>query len=246
MAEYTPSILVATELDAVNACIVAGGEAPVATVVGQRPDVLAAQQLVREFSREVQSEGWRFNTEFGYEVLPAGTLDWTDSAGFVTTLSVFKAPVNLLTFTVSAHPLQQGGFNLDTVVRPSRKYDGAANVNGGVLVFYDRTFNRDGFERAAIYIDPVWLWDFDKIPQAARHLVTIRAKRAYLKQVVQDFAGADRLSEDESKALTTLRKEEQEVDDYNVFNNLAVSQHLGGRTPRLSGVADLRASRGLG
>lgn len=244
MAEYTPTLLVATELDAVNACLVAGGEAPVSTVVGQRPDVLAAQQLVREASREVQSEGWRFNTEFGLEILPDGDIDWTDSTDTTTTLNVFVPPPNLLTFTVSAHPLQQGSFNLDTVVRPSRLYDGGANVAGGTLVFYDRTLNRDGLERTAIYIDPVWMWDFDKLPQSARQYIMVKAKRAYLKQVVQDYAAADRLAEDESKALRTLRKEEQEVDDYNVFNNLAVSQHLGGRTPRLSGIADLRASRG--
>jgi len=240
MPEYIPTILIATELDAINACIVAGGEAPVSSVVGARPDVQAAQQLVREASREVQSEGWRFNTEFGFEVLPSGSVDWTDSSGAVTTLNVFEPPPNLLRFTVSTMEDQQGAYNLDTVVRPSR----LVNNGDGTLVFYDRALNRDGFQRRAIYIDPVWLWDFDKLPQIARTLITIKAKRAYLRQVVQDYAASDRMAEDEQKAMSNLKREESEVDDYNVFNNLAVSQHLGGRMPRLSGVVDQRASYG--
>lgn len=223
-----------------NACIVAGGEAPVSTVVGARPDVLAAQQLVWEASREVQSEGWRFNTEFGFEVLPAGTINWSDSSGRTTALNVFTPPKNLLSFTVANMPLQQGSYNLDTVIRPSRLYS-----NGdGTLVFYDRTLNRDGFCRTALYIDPVWLWDFNMLPQSARQLITIKSKRAYLRQVVQDYNASQLLAEDEQKALTTLHREESEQDDYNIFNNLAVTQHLGWRRPRLSGVYDNRASRG--
>jgi hypothetical protein len=237
--QYTPTLLVTTELDAVNACLVSGGEAPVSSVVGQRPDVLVAQQLVREASREVQSAGWRFNTEFGFEVLPAGTVDWTDSNG-TTTLNVFTPPPNLLSFSISAHPLQQGTLYVDTVLRPSRLY----HSHDGTVVFYDRTLNRDGWQRTALYIDPVWLFDFDSLPQKAKQLITVKAKRAYLAQVVQEYAAADRLQGDEARALIELRKDE-EVDDYNVFNNLAVAQHLGGRTPRLSGVVDLRASRGL-
>jgi hypothetical protein len=235
---YTPSILVSTELDAINACLVAGGEAPVADIVAQRPDVMAAQQLVREASREVQAQGWRFNTEHGFEVLPAGTLTWTDSGGMVLTLNVFTPPQNLLSFSVTKHPIQQGSNYLDTIVRPSRLYQG-----GGVQVFYDRASNRDGHLRDAIYIDPVWLFDFHALPQAARHLVAVKAKRSYLRQVVQDYAASDRLGEDEMKATTTLRRQD-ETDNLNLFNNIAVRQHLGGRALRLSGVADHRASRG--
>lgn len=235
---YTPTILVTTELDAVNACLRAGGEAAVSTVVGQRPDVDAAQALVREASREVQAAGWRFNTEFGLEVAPTDSFMWSDSTLAETELNVFVPPANLLSFTVTKHPLQQGSNYLDTVVRPSVKW------SAGTLVFYDRTYNRDGFPRSAIYIDPVWLFDFEKLPQSARALVTIKAVRKYLRQIVQDFAASDRMAEEEERALRTLRQEEQEVDDYNLFNNFAISQHLGGRPPRPGGVVDYRATRG--
>ncbi len=62
-----------TELEAVNVLLTTIGEAPVNTLTGnQVTDVSIAQQVLNEVSREVQAQGWHFNTEDGVELSPDG------------------------------------------------------------------------------------------------------------------------------------------------------------------------------
>ena len=60
-----------TELEAVNVLLTTIGEAPVNTLTGnQVTDVTIARQVLNEVSREVQSQGWYFNTENGVTLTP--------------------------------------------------------------------------------------------------------------------------------------------------------------------------------
>ena len=53
-----------TELEAVNVLLTTIGESPVNTLTGnQVTDVTIANQVITEVSREVQTQGWHFNTE---------------------------------------------------------------------------------------------------------------------------------------------------------------------------------------
>jgi hypothetical protein len=53
-----------TELEAVNVLLTTIGESPVNTLTGnQVTDVTIANQVLTEVSREVQAQGWHFNTE---------------------------------------------------------------------------------------------------------------------------------------------------------------------------------------
>jgi len=65
-----PNALVATELAAVNQILGAVGQAPVTTLDGTNPDVSLAYNTLIEVSREVQSEGWYFNSELEYPFTP--------------------------------------------------------------------------------------------------------------------------------------------------------------------------------
>ena len=70
-----------TVLEAVNVLLTTIGEAPVNTLTGnQVTDVTIANQVLTEVSREVQAQGWHFNTEdkvvlsrneFNFIVIPA-------------------------------------------------------------------------------------------------------------------------------------------------------------------------------
>lgn len=65
----TPSSM--TELEAVNVLLTTIGEAPINTLVGnQVVDVAVAKQVLTEISREVQSQGWHFNSEYGVVLTP--------------------------------------------------------------------------------------------------------------------------------------------------------------------------------
>ena len=60
-----------TELEAVNVLLTTIGEAPVNTLTGnQVTDVSIAQQVLNEVCREVQSQGWKFNTEYDVRLTP--------------------------------------------------------------------------------------------------------------------------------------------------------------------------------
>jgi hypothetical protein len=60
-----------TELEAVNILLTTIGEAPVNTLTGnQVTDVTIANQVINEVSREVQSMGWHFNTEYNVPLTP--------------------------------------------------------------------------------------------------------------------------------------------------------------------------------
>tara|TARA_B110000503_G_C6934252_1_gene324093 strand:- start:49 stop:618 length:570 start_codon:yes stop_codon:yes gene_type:complete len=60
-----------TELEAVNVLLTTIGEAPISTLSGnQVVDVAIAKQVINEVSREIQSQGWHFNTDDNVELTP--------------------------------------------------------------------------------------------------------------------------------------------------------------------------------
>ena len=62
-----------TELEAVNIMLAAIGEAPINSLTGTVPvDVRLAQSTLNEVNKEVQSEGWSFNTEINVELTRDG------------------------------------------------------------------------------------------------------------------------------------------------------------------------------
>jgi hypothetical protein len=70
-----------TTLQAVNTMLSAIGEPPVNTLSSQRADSSMALQILEEVSREVQSQGWYFNTEKDVVLAPDsnGHIDVVDS-----------------------------------------------------------------------------------------------------------------------------------------------------------------------
>jgi hypothetical protein len=237
---YTPTTTATTESEAIAAILAAGGQPQVSSLVTVRPDQTAASKYLKDALKEVCGEGWTFNTEFGYELMPGATYDWTGTWDDTpVTLNVFLPPANLLSFEVTKTSFQQGGDYLDTVIRPSRTYGG-----GGVMVFYDRALNRDGFERPSIYINPVWLYDFEKVPQVARDLVRLKATRRFLAEYIGDSSQDARISQDELVNLRQLKQKFGIDDDYNLYNNAFFDAFRGGRAPLRSGIVDGRYSPG--
>ena len=65
-----PTYAVSTELDAVNQILSSVGQAPVTTLDLQNPEVAIVLNTLREVNKQVQSEGWIFNTERDYTLDP--------------------------------------------------------------------------------------------------------------------------------------------------------------------------------
>jgi hypothetical protein len=61
------SVLATTELEAVNIMLAGIGEAPVATIAEDTiEDAQIALSILRQVSKEIQAEGWHFNTDYDY------------------------------------------------------------------------------------------------------------------------------------------------------------------------------------
>ncbi len=226
-----------TELEAVNSMLNSIGEAPVSdlTVVLQQ-DVAVAISLLTDATRDVQTLGWRFNTEFELALTAASAnFAWTDHDGTARTLRIFTRPTNLAKFELSATADQA---ELDVTLRPAKLYEPATSP----LVFYDRARNRDGFiatERTYLFIDAVWLFPFEKMPESARRYVVLRAARQLQQKILASSELAGFTAADEAQAFRTLKLDQGDNDNYNMFQSADVSRVLGGRTG-LSGVSTPR------
>lgn len=106
----TTNLVPTTELEAVNVCLYAIGEQPVATLgITGLADAQGALQKLREASRAFQSHGWSFNREI--EVLMARSIE-----GWIV------KPSDALEFDISRCEHRHG------VVRGSRLFDTDKNT----------------------------------------------------------------------------------------------------------------------
>jgi hypothetical protein len=95
-----------TRLEAVNTILGAVGEAPVTSLTSTTADAAVAQNVLEEVSREVQAEGWNFNTEKNVPFV-------RDESGHI------NLPTNVLKFDVIASNYP----DINPVVRGTRVYD---------------------------------------------------------------------------------------------------------------------------
>jgi hypothetical protein len=103
-----------SELEAVNLMLFTIGEQPVNTLeVSGVAEVAIARDTLQETSRDVQADGWHFNTEHGWQCLP-------DTEGYI------HLPRNCLhAFDPSKrHDVMQRGFRLYDRRRHAYEFDG--------------------------------------------------------------------------------------------------------------------------
>lgn len=239
-----------TELEAVNAMLSAIGEAPVATVDdNEDEDVLLVVRTLRNAAREVQAQGWKFNTEFNLPLAPTvASFNWTEPDATTLPIQIYTPPANMATFRVSALPSQvlgSYGQILDLILRPSKQYT-AGDPAAPVLVFYDRARNRDGLpvseNRSFIYIDPVWLYDFEFLPETARRYITVLASRRFAQESLGDPQQSAFKQQDELIALRALARDQGLRDTTSLLDNPDTFRAMGGR-PYGAGLYLSRRSR---
>ena len=164
----TPAYATSSELDAVNSILMSVGESPVNTLNVQSPEVVIAQKTLQQVTREILSEGWVFNTEKEVEFIP----DTNDQ--------VFLSDAILQVDLNRFH-------HLDTydVIRKDGK-------------LYDRYQHKDTFpDDDILYLDVVWMYSFDDIPQPFRDFITTRATRLAYLRMVGDLRAAEVLGKQE-------------------------------------------------
>ena len=110
-----------TELSAVNSILGAIGQSPVDTLNYNNPEVSFIFNILTEVNKDVQNEGWHFNTEYHVEVTPDGNKNIT-------------LPTKTLRYTLHDGDIDK---NKDIVVRDGKLYDLANHTNefdGGLFL----------------------------------------------------------------------------------------------------------------
>ena len=172
------------------------GESPVNTLTVQSPEVAIAQKTLRQVCREVQAEGWMFNTENEYPI----TLN-SDNHCLI--------PADVLQIDINHFK----HFNDFDVVRRN---------DNGTEKLYDlikHQFNFDNTSENKLYVDIIWMRSFEEIPQVFKDYVTIRASRIASNRMVNDPNASELIGTDENLARAIAVEYDTKQADYNIFND---------------------------
>ena len=182
-----PTYAASTELDAVNQILSSVGQAPVTTLDLQNPEVSIVLNTLREVNRQVQSEGWIFNTERHYELTPDSTTNQ------------ITYPSNMLQIDTNK-PHHKG--NYDVVRRNGKLYDRENHT----YTFTD-----------SIYADVVWFFDFTDVPPAFQVYITARAARMCAVKMIGDREVQALLQEQELMTRSAAIEYDCNQGDYSMF-----------------------------
>ncbi|QLF88173.1 tail tube A [Pelagibacter phage Eyrgjafa EXVC018P] len=179
-----------SELEAVNTILSTIGESPLNTLSGSLPvDGTIAKNVLSEVSREVQSQGWHFNTH--YKVTLSRDTD-------------NKIPLATNIVRVELDPRQYSKTSYDIVQRNNFLYNLAKNEDTFDVNFKDVT---------AVYLLP-----FDEIPEQAKRYITIRSARIFHDRTLGANTIHKFSLEDEAKSLSILKQAESHTGDYSIFD----------------------------
>ena len=179
-----------TELEAVNTILSTIGEAPLSTLTGSLPvDGTTAKNILNERSREVQSAGWHFNTQYKVDL----SRD-TDN----------KIPIGTDVVRVQLHDKYDKS-SYDVVQRGSYLFNLAKNSN---------VFEQDFTENTLVY-----LLGFADIPEQARRYITIRSARVFHDRTLGATTLHKFSLEDEARSLAVMKQAEMQTGDNTIFDN---------------------------
>lgn len=195
-----------TELEAVNTLLSVIGEAPVDKLsditINEITDSALARKTLNEVSRDVQAEGWSWNTDQNVELAK-------------TNANEFVLPSNVLSclFSPNRYPDRQ------YVIRGLKVYNRAK-----------RTFAFGAEITSPLVVDHVisqLTWD--QVPHTAQQYIVIRAARIYSDRYLNSNAIYTYTAQDEEYARAMLIRDEERHLDNNMLwgNDRGMGQGLG-------------------
>lgn len=202
-----------SEQDAVNSILMSVGESPVNTLDTQSPEVAIAQKTLRQVCREVQAEGWSFNTEIEFPM----AVDNNDEIEFPST--ALQVDVNRY----------KHGDNYD-IVRRTRTLPSGQQV----VHLYDRykhTYKFTDLTENILYCDVIWLYEFDDMPQPFRDYVTAKASRIASNRMIASPEANEVMSPDETLARASCIQYDTNQADYNIFQDSSQRNPYQGYQP---------------
>ena len=187
-----PTTNAAQELPAVNEILASVGQAPVTTLDQTNPDVAIAYDTLINTSREVQAEGWTFNTEEYYPMTP-------DSNG--------EVPIANNILQIDLHDEEDNSY--ESVRRNGKLYEKNNHT-------YDWTA-LTGWD--TVRCDIVWLFDWVDLPAIIQDYVVARAAAVVSSRIVGDQAQYQILKQKEMFTRAQALEYECNQGDYTFFGN---------------------------
>lgn len=193
-----------TFLEAINTLLSVIGEAPVSNLAeiesNTISDAALASRTLQEVDRDVQAEGWQFNTD-------------TEVALEKDNLNQFPLPGNVLRASFSPARYSDSQF----VVRGRRVYDRAT-----------QSYTIDGVQNIVV-AKMVTQLDWDDLPHAAQQYIVIRAARIYSDRFINSNVIYSYTSQDEAYHRSQLIRAEEESLSNNLLwgNDRGMGQGLG-------------------
>ncbi len=191
-----PTTNATQELPAVNEILASVGQAPVSTLDQTNPDVAIAYDTLLQVSREVQAEGWSFNTEYDYPETTAN--------------KQYIIPNNMLQV------------DLAVGTADSRAAAGDKNVvrRGGKLYDkYNHTYDITTEDSAEIKLDVTWLFDWIDLPIPIQDYIVSRAAVIVSSRIVGDGGQYQMLQQKEAYTRAMALEYETQQGDYTFFGH---------------------------
>ena len=184
-----PTTNATQELPAVNEILASVGQAPVTTLDQTNPDVAIAYDTLLNVSREVQGEGWIFNTEEFYELTP-------DTNGEI----------------VIANNILQ----IDLHDEKDNQYE-AVRRSGKLYEKINHTYDWSTWDKVAC--DIVWFFDWVDLPRPIQDYIVARTAAIVSSRIVGDGQQYQILSQKEQDNRAKAMEYECNQGDYTFFGH---------------------------
>lgn len=177
-----------TQLEAINQMLSGIGQAPVVSLDVANPEIAIALDVLEQVDREVQGEGWHFNTEVAYPFT-------ADVNGIIT------VPSTVLQLSDNKFANNQ---KYQTVLRDGKLYD---KVN------HTYTFTANSIVKC----DVVWKFSFTDLPQVFQDYITQRATRVFAGRVLGSQEMVTFNAQDEALLRANCLAYDTSSSDVNIF-----------------------------
>ena len=180
------------ELPAINQILSSCGQAPVTTLDQTNPDVAIAYDTLLQVSREVQSEGWTFNSEYHYEMT-------RDASGEVA------IPNNMIQIKLTENSANK---EFDCIRRSGKLYDREHH-----------TYDLSDISGDNIECDIVWEFDWIDLPEPIQNYVTARASTFVSQRIVGSTDQYSMLQQQEALARALALEYETQQGQFTFFGH---------------------------
>ena len=190
-------VSVTDELPAINQILSSIGQAPVTTLDQTNPDVAIAYNALLEVNKEVQAEGWAFNTEYEIPITTTADKQYEIASTIlqIDLSSTYKGDIDVVRRRDPS----------DEKVKLYDRYNHKYEIGTVGSTKYD--------------VDIVWHFDFIDVPIPIQNYITSKAATIVAQRIIGDASLVSTLQTRETLARSIALEYECNQADYSIFGH---------------------------